>query len=342
MSTRMRLAAAAVVGLASVPAVGHAAGTSRQTASFVFDQQRPARNTGTQLSIDYVNPDDPAAKAPAVQKVVIKLASGAVIDTSVPARCGASDGELMASGPAACPAASRVGTGQLDADTGFPGPARVLQNDVTLLNNEDELILLLESKSQPTSRLVARATISRGTITSEVPPLPGGPPDGFVAIKRVRLKLEPRSAGRRAYVTTPPSCPRSRNWTNTISFTYRDNVTQSTVNGSRCTGSSGGGRGGSPGRRDNKAPRIRLRGLPRGCAPAVFTARVRIGEHWSGLRSARLLLDGRRQVVTTSRSFRRRIRAGGLRRGRHRLAVVAVDSAGNRSIKRARFRKCAG
>jgi hypothetical protein len=331
----MRAAAAVAIALTTLPAAAIAADGSRQTASIVFDGQRPGQSTGTQLSIDYVNPDDAAAKPPAVKTVVIKLAPGSAIDTSIPARCEASDEQLMATGPAACPAASRVGTGELDADTGLAGPARLLQNDVTVLNNKSELILLLESKAQPTTRLVARASIQGATLTSEVPPLPGGPPDGFTAIKRVRLRLDPRPG----YVTTPASCPSSGQWTNSISFTYRDDVTQSRSNASACTGSGGG-----PGvRRDYKAPRIRVGGVPsRTCAGPVVRARVRIGERWSGLQSARLLLDGRGKLTTTRKAFRRRIRTARLHSGGHRLTVVAVDRAGNRSVKRVGFRKCAG
>src|SRR3954471_23928023 len=244
MRTRV-LMAAALAAPAAAPAV--AGGGSRQTASIIFDSGRPGQSTGTRLAIDYVNPDDPAAKPPAVQTVVIRLAAGAHIDTSAPGRCGASDQELMASGAGVCPAASRVGAGELDADTGTAGPARVLQNDVVLLNNSGELILLLESKSRPTTRLVARGVVKGGTITSQVPPLPGGPPDGFVAIKRVRLRTDPRPG----YVTTPPSCPSSRAWTNTISFTYRDDVTQTTANRSPCAARSAA-------RGDYKPPRIRV------------------------------------------------------------------------------------
>jgi hypothetical protein len=210
---------------------------SRQSASNVFDQQLPAHSTGTRLAIDYVNPDDPQAKPRAVKRVVIALAPGTTIDTSVPARCGASDLELMANGAAACPAGSRVGGGEIDLDTGLPGPARVLQNDVILLNNTGELILLLESKSDPSSRVVARSVVNGATITSDVAAVPGGPPDGFTAIKRVRLTTEARSTAGRSYVATPASCPRSHVWTNTLTFTYRDDVSQTVRSASPCRSS---------------------------------------------------------------------------------------------------------
>ena len=93
--------------------------------------------------------------------------------------------------------------------------------------------------------------------------------------------------------------------------------------------------------RDHKAPRIRLTGAPRKrCAHRGFRARVRIRERWSGLRRAQLSLDGRRLLVTRKKRFSRRIPARRLRPARHRLTVVARDSAGNRSVKEARFRSC--
>jgi hypothetical protein len=287
------------------------------------------------LEIDYVNPSDPEAKPPAVQKVVTKLHPGTGMDTSVPALCTASDVELMASGAAACPAASRVGGGEIDLDTGLPGPGRLLRNDVTLLNDTGQLIFLLESKNEPRTRFVARATIDadRATITSEVPPVPGGAPDGFTAIKRVRVGVRPVSVGqgarRRSYVTTPPSCPLSGTWTNTVTFTYRDGVSQAVASQSLCSRSGG--------RPDDRPPRIRLAGVPRKrCARRAFRARARIFE--SHLRRATLSLDGRRLLTTRNKRFSRRIRAG--RPGRHRVTVAALDNAGNRSVKRARLRTC--
>jgi hypothetical protein len=333
---RIALLPIAVV-LAWMAAGADARAASRQSATAVFTASRPAQSTGIGLAIDYVNPDDPDAKPPAVQKVVTRLQPGTSIDGSVPARCPASDPELMARGAAACPAGSKVGGGEIDLDTGAPGPGRLVQNAVTLLNAGGELIFLLESKSDPRSRTVSRATVEGTTITSEVPPVPGGPPDGFLAIKRVRLSLEGRSVGqeasRRSYITTPSSCPASGSWTNSASFTYRDGVSQSVASRSPCQGRAD--------RRDYKPPRIRLAGVPRRhCARRNFRARVRIAERWSGLRRAQLFVDERRLLSTRSKSLSRRIRVGRLSAGQHRLVVVALDNAGNRSAKTVSFHRC--
>ena len=211
----------------------------RQSFELTFTSQRPNDSTGFSELIDYVNPADPEAKPLAVQRIVVELASGAKIDTSVPERCTAPDPVLIAEGPNACPAGSRVGAGQVDLDTGLPGPTRILRNDVTLLNNTGEVIFVFQPQGGVV-RAVSRATIEGRSFITEAPPIPGGPPDGFTAIDRVALDVVAVSTGsgssRKAYITTPASCPASRSWTNTARFTYRDNVTQTVASDSPCAG----------------------------------------------------------------------------------------------------------
>jgi len=232
-------------GLASL-AVAQAA--PYQRAELVLEQTEPGRATAVRVSIDYVNPADPAAKPPAVAKVVETLPPGSRIDTSVPEACLASDAELASMGQAACPAASRVGSGELDLDSG----AGTVSFDVTQFNNRDQLILLLEQKGggiRTASRAVVEGSRPEGArIIAQTPPLPGGPPDGYTALKRVRLRLAPITRDGKSYVTTPSSCP-SDGWISRIDFTYRDGTAQSATNRSPCSTGSGG-------QADRSAPRI--------------------------------------------------------------------------------------
>jgi hypothetical protein len=237
MSTALALCAAAlsVVGDRAAEAV-----TPRQSATVKFGAKRPAAPSGLSVAIDYVNPDDPRAKPPAVQEVVIELQEGARIDTSVPDRCGASDVELMTGGAAACPVRSRVGGGTLDLDDGLmAGPfPRIVHNAVTIFNGDAELILLTQTTNTPGPpiRAVAREPITdRDTLTAEAPPIPGQPPpDPYTAIKRVRTKLDRVVRGKRAFLTTPPRCGVNRAWVNRTRFTYRDGVRQTMFNASAC------------------------------------------------------------------------------------------------------------
>ncbi len=228
-----RRVALAAVALALGAGVGGAEAAAqegpRQSAELTFTKRGPARPTGVRLAIDYANPADPDGKPHAVARVLERLPVGARIDTTVPPLCGASDAELVLRGAAACPDAV-VGSGELDLDTGVPGPLRIFATRVTFVNERDQLVFVVEP-SGGGPRFISRAPVSTRSIDSAAPPLPGAPPpDAFTAIRRVRANLHAISVvrgGRRAgYVTTPPACPRSRRWRSELSFTYRDGVTQ--------------------------------------------------------------------------------------------------------------------
>jgi hypothetical protein len=220
---------------------------SRQTAEVTFVEQRPGVPTALTFSVDYVNPDDPDAKPPAVRTVVETLAQGAHFDTSVPEQCGASDAQLMLQGESACPPGSRVGTGFIRIDTGFPEPNRFIEVDVVFLNNANQLIFLNTDRDTG-ARVVARGTIHGGRLTSSAPPLPGTPPDGgAIDVVETQLDSISRDVGGelRGYITTPPECPPGHAWVNTLSFTYADGVTQSVESPSPCLE---GGKGSDDGR----------------------------------------------------------------------------------------------
>ena len=333
MGKALTVSILSVASLAIAPA---AAGAARQSFAGTLTSTLPATSSGYRLAIDYVNPEDPNRKPYAVERVVQTLNAGARIDTSVPPRCEASDAELVAQGASACPASTRVGGGELAVDIGMGvGPLpRVIENRVTVFNADHELILFSEStntEGRPV-RTATRTRVSERTLTSQVPPIPAfPPPDPFLAIKRVRLELPALSRGtgarRRHFITTPSSCPASRAWTNTGTFTYRDGVTETVASRSPCVAA------------DRRRPRIRVSGVPRRCARRDFTARVRIFER-SRLRGASLRLDGRLLARTRRKRFSRRIRARRARAGVHRLTVTAVDAAGNRATRTARFSRC--
>ena len=137
-----------------------------------------------------------------------------------------------------------------------------------------------------------------------------------------------------------------------------------TLTRSRCapgtgpgTGPGGTGTGTGPGP-DRTGPQVRLVGLPgvrqpgfrrpgaprpragSVCTTRSFRAGVRIRDR-AGIRSVRVYLDGKRIKSTKLTRFSLRINVRGLRVGPHRITVVAVDRAGNRSVTRRRFGRCA-
>jgi Ice-binding-like len=119
-------------------------------------------------------------------------------------------------------------------------------------------------------------------------------------------------------------------------------------------GGPGSGPGDGPGS-DRRAPRVRLFRVPGGrptgpgvrlppssnvCTDRAFTARVRIRDG-AGIRRVKVYLDGALIRRTSLSRFTIRISVRGLRVGPHRIKVIALDRAGNRSVTRRRFGRCA-
>ena len=236
----MRLAAWTTTLVALLVGLALAAEDSYQTSEYTLDQARPDRPTGEHFKFDYVNPDDPDAKPPAVRRVVTILPRGGRYDASVPGSCTASDEELMLQGAAACPEDSRVGGGVITVDTGAPGPERFITADTEFFNNAEDPsgeFIYLNTVRGSGARTVVRADVTRRRTITEAPMLPGTPPDGGaidtvdVEVARVARKV---GGERRAYITTPASCPRSKTWVAKVRFIYDGDYSQTVATPNRC------------------------------------------------------------------------------------------------------------
>lgn len=228
----------AAIAAIAVATLAQAAGDyDRQAAEYLLTEQRPERGTSETFVFDYVNPDDPDAKPPAVRKVITILPRGGRYDTSVPGLCEASDAELMAQGGAACPPESALGGGVVTVDTGAPGDGRFVTADVEFFNNTDEFIYVNTVRGS-SARTIIRAAVERDRTITDAGMLPGTPPDGG-AIDTVDLHIANVTKDGRNYITTPKVCrgrKDDRHWTTRVEFTYGDGVTQTVPTHTPCRG----------------------------------------------------------------------------------------------------------
>lgn len=238
------VAGVALIGVAERPSSAAAApDDARARVSDTFTTQQPRTSAGRRFEVDFADPDDPEGKPPALRRVELALHPGSRFDTEAITRCEASDAELVAVGPSACPEQSRVGTNVVVVDTGFPGPARLVTSDFVLFNAADELILLGTTRDGG-ARVVLRGAVRDNRLTIEIPPLPGTPPDGG-ANRSERADFAAASGPGGDYLTTPPTCPAEGFWTNRVTYTYADGVRQTAESRSPCVpAGTGGGRGG--------------------------------------------------------------------------------------------------
>jgi hypothetical protein len=85
---------------------------------------------------------------------------------------------------------------------------------------------------------VVRGAINDNTLSVTSPAIPGTPPDGG-AEKSETATFPARSTqgggGQLNYLTTPPVCPASGAWVNSVTYYYKDGVTETVGSTSPCT-----------------------------------------------------------------------------------------------------------
>jgi hypothetical protein len=221
-----------------VPAVAAAQSEPlRQEYEERWTSTRTGASVGRTFNVDFFDPNDPKGKPHAIERILVRLHRGTSFDTSALPRCEASDAELMARGPDACPPRSEVGTDFLVVDTGLAGSGRFVTTDSVVFNAERELIFLAEERGTG-ARVVVRAAVDGNTLDIPLPPLPGAPPDGGAPTRERGTFFErsTRDGGRAAsFLTTPSSCPSSGRWTNRVTYFYRDGVVQTATSTTPCT-----------------------------------------------------------------------------------------------------------
>ena len=308
------LAAATATALGAAAAATPAgAATARVEYSDVFTTQEPGAPTGRVFYDEYFDADDPSRKPPSLSHIQVRLPEGARFNTDAVPHCTATDAQLVAEGPAACPRESVVGTEVYLIDTGFPEPNRIVTTDITFLNEDDGIIVVTRDRGSG-ARVVLHGKIGPETYDLDIPPQPGTPPYGG-SNKREDATFPKTIGPGGAYLTTPPTCPADRAWVFRVTYTFRDAPPVQKESRSPCT----------PGAK---------------AAPAKTTfflrQRARAGRRGSvRLRSSRAITA---TIEVGGKRRRARLRAGlnrvglpALRRGRYTLTITPTDGAPRRA-----------
>ncbi|MEA2495132.1 MAG: hypothetical protein QOJ29_3043, partial [Thermoleophilaceae bacterium] len=205
------------VSVASSVVCASAFAAPRQVGSLTFTATTPNAVTGTVLDVSFQNPDDPAARPYTVANMVIHIPTGTKNDTTAPPQCHATDAELLAFGPAACPADTKIGGGYAVSDTGANSPSRYSRSEITNFNNQDEVIGIAVNNDIPVIRNIDRSKYGPGTLTSTFPIFPAAPEpptnEPYTPLSHLHIAFPPHKYGDKAYGRTPPTCPLSRHWT---------------------------------------------------------------------------------------------------------------------------------
>ncbi|HKH14398.1 MAG TPA: hypothetical protein VKA47_07050 [Solirubrobacterales bacterium] len=190
-------------------------------------------SAGTDTQILFKHPDDSDAKPIPVRREVFTFPKGTEFDSSAVPDCTASELELQLFGETACPPESRIGGGDEGTFmTGFPGAGETSM-EIDAFDDGSAFLVLGSPKDFPL-RQVTRARREGRVVTVDAPRMPGGPPDGESALRRIHNVFDARSLGDRAYIRTPGVCPPSGVWTFRAQFTFADGAVEDDIHRMPC------------------------------------------------------------------------------------------------------------
>jgi hypothetical protein len=235
----LALSALSTASAAAQPATG-----PRETVDQRFTTTLPSSSTGASYTGTYHAAGNPRGNPPYMRRMVFYPPRGTRYDSSVPDRCSASDIELEARGPDACPAGSRLGTGT--AEGLFYEPVAHgfvfdhFNHTVDIVNNTNEQIILVKSEGYTVVRGHIRPDGSIEFVpTTCFPASPTGHcVDDYILQLRSSTVMPAytRTVGGRVrgYVTTPPKCPARGYWGTTVRFWWADASVDSVVTRQPC------------------------------------------------------------------------------------------------------------
>jgi hypothetical protein len=198
---RLRTGPAALATAATAALVAAGAAADGEPARFDhttlrYTAHEPGARTG--FTVDLAR----RGARPASGQVRYRLSPGTRIDTAAIPRCDATDVAILADGPGACPAASRLGAGT----AGLAYGTATLTVTVTAFNAADQIVAVFSLLHTDTVVRVLRAAVDGSVVSAQLGDGPGA------GVPRLQLDIAPRGSLARPWARTPPHCPAAGRW----------------------------------------------------------------------------------------------------------------------------------
>jgi hypothetical protein len=228
-----KLLVVALVPLAAIGAAAAFASSQATTFSFKQSSHKAKTSTGIAFNVQFGDPDAANGVPSGLKDFKITMPKGAKIDPAGAAQCKTTEADLMSKGAAACPAASRIGTGKASATNGsavvdvagFVFNAKASGKNVWLF-----LFLINNGYAASFNAPVKGATLSAKNLSGAVP--------GGLIVTKFAGTIGKHSKGRgkkkHDLITTPSTCPKNKKWTNKATWTFVDGSKDSSTSTSAC------------------------------------------------------------------------------------------------------------
>jgi hypothetical protein len=212
-----------VLGVLAVAAAATAAVAfaSSEATTFSFKQSSHAEgsSTGIAFKVEFGDPDAANGLPSGLKDFKITMPKGAKIDPAGAPQCKTTAADLMSKGAAACPVATRIGTGKATATDGtaiVDVAGYVFNEKASGKNSWLFLFLINNAYAAAFDAPVKGNTLSAKGLTGAVP--------GGLLVTKFSGTIGKHSKGRgkkkHNLITTPAACPKSKKWTNKASWVF--------------------------------------------------------------------------------------------------------------------------
>jgi hypothetical protein len=230
-----KLVLSAVVAVVAATAAAALASSQATTFSFKQSTRAEGASTGIAFKVEFGDPAAANGVPSGLKDFKITMPRGAKIDPGGATQCKTTDANLMSKGAAACPAASRIGTGKATA-TSTAGSTNVdvagyVFNAKSAGKNSWLFVFLINNSYAASFYAPVKGpTLSAKGLTGAVP--------GDLLVTKFAGTIAKHSKGKgkkkHNLITAPSVCPKSKKWINKASWTFVDGSKDTSTSTSPC------------------------------------------------------------------------------------------------------------
>lgn len=223
-------AGALVVAMLATTGIALASSQFKQTAKVTLTATKANVSTGIKAAISSSDPGAEFEKPQGLKVLTLTLPAKTKFNfkTKAIAQCSASETEIKATGGAACPSKSKLGTGSAKAN-GAPA-LPLIEETVTAYAGKGEVLLVLAPKNAG-STSVLRGKVSGNKMTTELPKVAVGPVT--IVITELRLNVKAFGKGSSSFIRAG-NCTKHK-FVVTSSFLYETGAKLTLKSSSKCS-----------------------------------------------------------------------------------------------------------
>lgn len=226
---RLQIATAVVTAGLLCAGAAYASSQFTQTSNIVLTAKKAGKPTGLKASLSSADPGAVQPQGLKTLKITLPAKTKFNFKSSAIAQCKASETEIKATSGSACPAKSKIGSGEALANGAPVLPA--IPETVTVFAGKGQIVFLLLPKASAGQVLVLHGKVAANVVTTAVPVINAGGLN--IVITSLGLTIKTIGHGSQAFITAG-TCSGGK-FTVKSGFTYQTGSTMALSSSSSCS-----------------------------------------------------------------------------------------------------------